>query len=56
MIKMNHNEKVDNAESAIRIVFGDTSVPPERTIESLEKLKDNIEISLETLRDDLNTI
>jgi hypothetical protein len=39
----------DEAREAIRRVFGDTSVPQEDTKRSLQALKDEIDIYMDTL-------
>lgn len=46
---MKHDELVDAAETAIDRLFSDTSVGPETTRESLEGLKNTIDIKLECL-------
>lgn len=47
------NPYVKLALDAISRVYGDSSVPVETTIERLESLKDEIEISIEACRADM---
>jgi len=49
---MDHMELVSKAELAIGMVFGDTSVSPETTKDSLENLLVIIEEKLACLEDD----
>ena len=48
---MNHMQLMENAKIAIDKVFGDHSVPPSDTRESLQELMEEIEMKLETLKD-----
>lgn len=48
---MNHMQLMENAKIAIDKVFGDTSVPQSTTRESLEELRDEIEMKLESIGD-----
>jgi hypothetical protein len=49
---MRHEELVNEAKEAINRVFGDTSVDRSTTKEDLKDLVDEIEVMLETLKDD----
>lgn len=46
---MTHEQLVTAAKTALDRVFGDTSVSPEETRSSLEELRDEINIKLDTL-------
>ena len=46
---MEHDELVEAAQEAINKVFGDRSVPISVTRDSLEELRGDIDIILETL-------
>jgi hypothetical protein len=46
---MTHEQLVEAAKGAIQLVFGDTSVDSETTKASLEELKEELELLLDTL-------
>jgi hypothetical protein len=48
---MSHDELVTEAKKAIRKVFGDASVSPSTTKESLEDIKGEIEICIDSIED-----
>lgn len=48
-----HDDLVKAARDAINAVFGDRSVPPETTVESLEDLAADIEANVTAIEDDL---
>ena len=49
---MTHKDLVQLAKDAINNVFSDTSVSRSQTRESLEELRDDIEINLQVLEED----
>lgn len=49
---MAHELLVERAKKAIDAVFGDTSVAPSTTKESLEELADEISLRLDCLKED----
>lgn len=49
---MDHKELVEKAKEAIDSVFGDTSVSPEQTADSLQELVEEIEMKLSSLPQD----
>ena len=50
---MTHEELVQAAKDAINAVFSDTTVPQSTTMESLEELEAEIEVSIQALREDM---
>jgi hypothetical protein len=50
---MDHQLLVEEAISDIEAVFADTTVPASKTREDLEYIKDQIEIKLDSLPDEL---
>lgn len=51
---MKHAELVTEAKEAVNKVFGDTSVPKEQTILSLQDIKSNIDISITAIQSDID--
>lgn len=49
---MSHQARIKDAQEALEAVFGDRSVEPETTAESLELLQGDVEMMLEALDDD----
>ena len=49
MPRLDHDELVEAAKQAINAVFGDRSVDPKQTKESLKDLKDEIDILVDAL-------
>lgn len=47
-----HDELVEEARRALNKVFGDQSVGREKTAESLRELRGDIDVMLDTLRDE----
>jgi hypothetical protein len=45
--------KIQNAIDAIDKIFGDTSVPPQVTLEALEEIQDNLESKIGCLKNDI---
>lgn len=48
---MKHIELIETAKEAIKAVFADTSVPSSQTKESLEELRDEIDMLIDTVND-----
>ena len=48
-----HQRKLDSAHDAIRGLHGDTSVSLEKTLESLEYLREGLDILIEAVREDI---
>jgi hypothetical protein len=51
---MSHDELMGDARDAIEKLFGDTSVAPEQTRESLEELRHEIDGKLEAINADID--
>lgn len=49
-----HKRFLAAAAAALENLFGDVSVPPEKTIESLLSLVDNIEMKVKSIKRDLS--
>jgi hypothetical protein len=52
---MNHDERVKKALEAIDYVFADTSVSQEKTLESMGKLLDEINMRIEAIEQDIKS-
>lgn len=50
---MNHDELKEAAKSAVNSVFGDRSVGPRTTIDSLEEIASDIDALIDALKSDL---
>jgi hypothetical protein len=50
---MTHADRVQAAKDAINAVFSDTSVPQETTLESLRELRDELDIVVDCVEQDL---
>lgn len=50
---MTHDELLEDAKKAISAVFGDRSVSPRTTIESLENMASDIDSMVDALENDL---
>jgi hypothetical protein len=51
---MSHDEKVKAARAALQVVFGDTSVDPRTTLDSLSALRDEIDTCVAAIEEDLD--
>lgn len=48
------DHKVEEVKKAISKLYGDTSVPMERTLERMEEIRDEVEIMIDAIRSELD--